>query len=89
MLENPLQPRAPLIIQRGVEDYQASFDAMRAFTDARSADTPDELWIVEHAPVFTLGAANLPAIALNVELERQMLPSAAKVALALAELLAY
>ena len=41
------------------------------------------------APVFTLGAANLPAIALNVELERQMLPSAAKVALALAELLAY
>ena len=55
MLENPLQPRAPLIIQRGVEDYQASFDAMRAFTDARSADTPDELWIVEHPPVFTLG----------------------------------
>ena len=41
------------------------------------------------APVFTLGAANLPAIALNVELERQMLPSAAKVAVALAELLAY
>jgi 2-oxoisovalerate dehydrogenase E1 component len=41
------------------------------------------------APVFTLGAANLPAIALNVELERQMLPSAAKVASALAELLGY
>jgi len=28
---------------------------MRAFTDARSADTPDEIWIVEHPPVFTLG----------------------------------
>lgn len=55
MLENPLKPRAPLIIQRGIEDYQVSFDAMRAFTDARSADTPDELWIVEHPPVFTLG----------------------------------
>ena len=41
------------------------------------------------APVFTLGAANLPAIALNVELERQMLPSAAKVALVLSELLGY
>ena len=41
------------------------------------------------APVFTLGAANLPAIALNVELERQMLPSAAKVSVALAELLEY
>ncbi|WP_151088425.1 alpha-ketoacid dehydrogenase subunit alpha/beta [Hymenobacter baengnokdamensis] len=41
------------------------------------------------APVFTLGAANLPAIALNVELEKQMLPSAAKVAVALGELLSY
>jgi len=41
------------------------------------------------APVFTLGAASLPAIALNVELEKQMLPSADKVATALAELLAY
>ncbi|RYU83289.1 alpha-ketoacid dehydrogenase subunit alpha/beta [Hymenobacter persicinus] len=41
------------------------------------------------APVFTLGAANLPAIALNVELEKQMLPSADKVATALAELLGY
>ncbi|MBC6605858.1 tungsten formylmethanofuran dehydrogenase [Hymenobacter sp. BT188] len=41
------------------------------------------------APVFTLGAANLPAIALNVDLERQMLPSAAKVAAALQELLEY
>ncbi|GAA3939996.1 alpha-ketoacid dehydrogenase subunit alpha/beta [Hymenobacter algoricola] len=41
------------------------------------------------APVFTLGAANLPAIALNVALEKQMLPSADKVAAALAELLAY
>ena len=45
----------PRIVQRGVESYQASFDAMRAFTDARSADTPNELWIVEHPPVFTLG----------------------------------
>lgn len=41
------------------------------------------------APVFTLGAANLPAIALNVELEKMMLPSAAKVSAALGELLGY
>ena len=41
------------------------------------------------APVFTLGAANLPAVPLNVELERQMLPSAAKVTVALGELLGY
>ena len=44
-----------LIRQRGTESYETTFAAMRAFTDARSADTPDELWIVEHPPVFTLG----------------------------------
>lgn len=43
------------ILNRGQEDYQTSFDAMRAFTDARDAETVDELWIVEHPPVFTLG----------------------------------
>lgn len=39
----------------GRADYESTFAAMRAFTDGRSLDTPDELWIVEHAPVFTLG----------------------------------
>jgi lipoyl(octanoyl) transferase len=46
---------------RGIEPYQTSFDAMRAFTEARSADTPDEIWLVEHPPVFTLGQAGDPA----------------------------
>ncbi|MDO9191512.1 MAG: lipoyl(octanoyl) transferase LipB, partial [Undibacterium sp.] len=55
MSDQPLSPAAPLIIQRGAEDYQITFDAMRSFTDARDATTPDELWIVEHPPVFTLG----------------------------------
>ncbi|MFN3841517.1 MAG: thiamine pyrophosphate-dependent enzyme, partial [Cyclobacteriaceae bacterium] len=41
------------------------------------------------APVITLGAANLPAVPLNVELERMMLPHAAKVRTALRELIAY
>lgn len=39
----------------GRADYETVFAAMRAFTDAREPGTPDELWIVEHAPVFTLG----------------------------------
>jgi len=51
----PSTPPLPRIVQRGREDYQVSFDAMRAFTDARTAETEDELWIVEHPPVFTLG----------------------------------
>ncbi len=44
-----------LVRDLGRADYESTFAAMRAFTDARSLDTPDELWIVEHPPVFTLG----------------------------------
>ena len=46
---------AALVRDLGRADYEPTFAAMRAFTDARGLDTPDELWIVEHPPVFTLG----------------------------------
>jgi lipoyl(octanoyl) transferase len=45
---------------RGTEPYQTSFDAMREFTAQRDANTPDEIWLVEHPPVFTLGQAGKP-----------------------------
>ena len=45
----------PLIIQRGHEACALTYRAMRDFTDARTADTPDELWLVSHPPIFTLG----------------------------------
>jgi lipoyl(octanoyl) transferase len=48
-------PTAPVIRALGRADYEPVFAEMRAFTDARTPDTPDELWIVEHPPVFTLG----------------------------------
>ena len=51
----------PLIRQLGVADYLGTYEAMRAFTAQRSADTRDELWLVEHAPVFTLGLGADPA----------------------------
>lgn len=41
----------------GCVDYVTTFDAMRAFTEARTPDTPDELWLCEHPPVFTQGVA--------------------------------
>lgn len=41
----------------GLADYTATWEAMRAFTEARTSDTPDELWLLEHPPVFTLGQA--------------------------------
>ncbi len=48
----------PLLIRRlGRQPYEPVWQAMRAFTDARDADTPDELWVLEHDPVFTLGQA--------------------------------
>ena len=37
--------------------YGEVMQAMRDFTDARTVDTPDELWLTEHAPVFTQGQA--------------------------------
>lgn len=45
----------PLILHRGQEPYDTTFDAMRAYTDARTSESSDQLWIVEHPPVFTLG----------------------------------
>lgn len=47
----------PTLIPLGRADYLATWQAMRAFTLARDADTADQLWIVEHPPVFTLGQA--------------------------------
>ena len=45
------------IRQLGRVDYLPTFEAMQAFTAARTADTPDQLWLCEHPPVFTQGLA--------------------------------
>jgi lipoyl(octanoyl) transferase len=44
----------------GRQPYEPVWRAMQRFTDARGPDTPDELWLVEHDPVFTLGQAGKP-----------------------------
>ncbi|WP_338768646.1 lipoyl(octanoyl) transferase LipB [Massilia sp. METH4] len=49
------RPEPAVIRHLGQADYEPTFAAMRAFTDARTPETPDELWIVEHPPVYTLG----------------------------------
>ncbi|MGM0481267.1 MAG: lipoyl(octanoyl) transferase LipB [Pseudomonadota bacterium] len=46
-----------IVRQLGRQDYQPVWHAMQDFTDQRDADTVDELWIVEHNPVFTQGQA--------------------------------
>jgi len=51
----------PLAIRRlGRCDYESVFEAMRRFTDSRDAATGDELWLLEHEPVFTQGLAGRP-----------------------------
>jgi len=41
----------------GLVEYQPTLDAMRRFTDERNANTPDEIWLLQHPPVFTQGQA--------------------------------
>lgn len=51
-----LPPRVP---------YVPVWEAMREFTETRTESTPDEIWLVEHAPVYTLGQAGKPEHLLN------------------------
>jgi lipoyl(octanoyl) transferase len=50
----------PLLRQLGIRDYPPVWEAMQAFTRERSAVTPDELWLLQHHPVFTQGQAGKP-----------------------------
>src|SRR6202167_57047 len=46
---------APLIRHLGRVPYEPTWRAMQRFTDERGAATPDEIWLLKHPPVFTLG----------------------------------
>jgi lipoyl(octanoyl) transferase len=45
------------VINLGLQDYQTSWQAMTDFTNQRTPETLDQLWLVEHPPVFTQGQA--------------------------------
>src|SRR5260370_6143251 len=47
--------RAPIVRRLGRVEYEPTWRAMQRFTDERNAATPDEIWFLEHPPVFTLG----------------------------------
>ncbi len=51
---------AVLIRRSGRVDYEPTWRAMRNFTTNRTPETPDEIWLVEHPPVFTQGMAGKP-----------------------------
>ncbi len=46
---------APRVVHLGLAPYEPTWRAMQRFTDGRDPSTPDEIWMVEHPPVFTLG----------------------------------
>lgn len=46
-------------------DYASVWQAMQAYTDARTPATPDQIWLCEHGPVYTLGQAGRPEHVLN------------------------
>ena len=55
-----VQSSAIVVRQLGRADYEPVWREMQAFTAARAPATSDELWVVEHPPVYTLGVAARP-----------------------------
>ena len=55
----------PVLIHRGIEDYETTFAAMRAYTDVRGPGSEDQLWVVEHPCVYTLGLGADPSHVLD------------------------
>lgn len=51
---------APVVRRLGRVEYEPTWRAMQRFTDERGPGTPDELWLLEHSPVFTLGMSASP-----------------------------
>ena len=58
MQANDLLDKGPLTVRRlGVAAYEATWRAMQSFTANRTPETPDEIWLLQHPPVYTLGVA--------------------------------
>ncbi|MHB9101316.1 MAG: lipoyl(octanoyl) transferase LipB [Sulfuricella sp.] len=51
---------SPITKHLGLVEYLPTWQAMQDFTATRGPDTPDELWLLEHPPVYTLGLAGKP-----------------------------
>jgi lipoyl(octanoyl) transferase len=56
---------APIVRQLGLLNYTVALEAMRQFTEARTLQTPDEIWLCEHPSVYTQGVAGRAEHVLN------------------------
>jgi lipoyl(octanoyl) transferase len=57
---DPVHVSPPVIHTQGLVDYQPTWDAMKKFTAERNSETCDEIWLVQHPPVYTQGLAGKP-----------------------------
>ena len=52
-----IRVEATIVRRLGLAEFVPTYQAMRGFTEDRNAKTPDELWVLEHPPVYTVGIA--------------------------------
>ena len=58
---SPLFAPSPFTVRKlELADYEPTWRAMQDFTAGRTADTADEIWLLQHPPVYTLGVASKP-----------------------------
>src|SRR5580692_3883189 len=60
-----MEPSVTIRYLSGLQDYTSCWQAMKKFTDQRTETTPDEIWVLEHAAVFTQGQNGKPEHVLN------------------------
>src|SRR5687768_17489753 len=64
----------PCVRSLGLVGYHSTWHTMRSFSAARDPDTPDEIWLLQHAPVYTLGVSgkseHLPRVANGIPVIR-------------------
>jgi lipoyl(octanoyl) transferase len=65
---------AIIIRQLGLQEYLPTFEAMKNFTAQRSTETPDELWVLQHPPTYTLGQAGDAAHLLQPNAQIPLIP---------------
>ena len=63
-----------IIRQLGLQEYLPTFEAMKNFTAQRSTETPDELWVLQHPPTYTLGQAGDAAHLLKPNTQIPLIP---------------
>ncbi len=67
VIMHPSLKHSAIIRHLGTQDYQSTFEKMQQFNEQRIEATEDEIWFLQHPPVFTLGTNSKPEHLLNPE----------------------